>query len=176
MSTPPYFLPIAITSEDTLNNLYNSLVASGVQSAIYRFLRDPSAQARYDDMASVIPGWLTSDATRNSIGVINGGSLNNLRINISLSDGLVVYDSASNNNSFANIGIPRPDFLTTGKYLINENHGTRVYFMAASLSRSGKAYNVKFSNSTSRRSFYLAVRQNTEIENYGIITISLNPS
>ena len=171
----PDLLPAAIASENTLEQLYGSLVSSGVQSTIYRFLKDPGDSQRYASMATSIPLWLNSDTTRNSIGVVNGGDMKHLRINISLPDGLVVYDSDSSNNAFANIGIPASDFLTTGNYLINENHGSRVYFMAASLSRSGKAYSVKFSTSTTRRTFYIAVRQNTEIDNYGIITISMSP-
>ena len=171
----PALLIAAIPSEDTLNQVYGSLVSSGVQSTIYRFLKDPGDSARYSDMIVAIPLWLNSNTTRNSIGVTNGGDMKNLRINIALSDGLVVYDSASTRNIFTNIGIPDENFVSNGKYKINENHGNRNYVMAASLSRSGKAYAVKFSTSTKKRQFYIAVRQNTDIDNYGVISISMAP-
>jgi hypothetical protein len=85
-----------------------------------------------------------------------------------------VYDSNSDYNVYTNIGIPSSNFLTTGKYLINENQNTRSYNMNAALSNSGIAYQIKFSNSVNTFQHYIAVRQGSTTEPIGNIVISMD--
>ena len=166
----------AISSNGVLNTLYSHLHSSGVHYSIIQFLNalNPST---YSAMAAAISAWITSDAAKQSIGLSSVDAIPGFRVQVIEADGKTAYDSGSTtNNAFANIGVPASNFLTTGKYLINENQNTRIYNMSAALSQTGIAYHTKYSNSVNANQMYIAARQGNTIEPLGNVVISMNAS
>ena len=168
----------ATASTSVLSTLYSNFVSTGNQSSVVNYLKT-EASAEYSPLPTAISAWITADSTKQSIGLTASDTIAGLRVQVILADGKTAYDSsAGGNNVFTNINIPKTDFITTGKYLINENQNTRSYNMNATLSQSGIAYQVKYSNSTAvlANQFYIAVRQGSNIEPLGNIVISMNVS
>lgn len=173
----------ATASQGVLAQLYSNLVATGVQSTIVKYL-DQEAQLTYALVPPAIQTWLGpnktgSDATKAAIGLSPTDAIAGLRVQVFLADGTTAFDSnastpLSTNNIYANIKVPASNFLTTGKYLINENQNTRVYAQSANLSSSGISYQIKYSTSTGSDQQYIAVRQGNTGEPLGIIVISIN--
>ena len=123
----------------------------------------------YNNMKTKIDDWLINGGTLGYTPITDG-----LRVQVILADGQTAYDSNSINNEYANIGIPSSTFITTGKYLINENQGTRSYNMGALLSQTGVFNQIKYSHTTGTMSIYLAVRQGiSSTQPLGIVVISL---
>lgn len=164
----------AIPSNGVLNQLYSSLCGTGAQSAIMAFFNNPNTLS-YNAMELAIVVWAASDAAKASIGLTPSDSILGLRVQVIEADGKTAFDLASTtNNTFANIGVPAANFLTTGKFLINENQNTRSYNMSAALSQTGIAYHTKFSNSVGTNQIYIAVRQGSTSEPIANIVISMN--
>ena len=163
----------AIPSNGVLNQLYSSLCSTGAQSAIINFFNTPNSP-NYVAMGAAIVIWAASDAAKASIGLTPSDTIVGLRVQVIEADGKTVFDLASTiNNTYANIGIPAADFLTTGKYLINENQNTRSYIMSAALSQTGIAYQTKYSNSVGTDQIYIAVRQGSTSEPLATIVVSM---
>jgi hypothetical protein len=172
-----------------LNSLYSSLcstlysggnnIQASVQSFTIYYLNKITAE-NYTSMVNSINYWITSKtipqiATGLPTGKPANEQIYGLRVQVLEADGTTVYDSNSNSNIFSNIGIPKPDFITSGKYLINENQGSRSYFQGALLSQSGNYTMKKYSNSVGLNQLYLAVRQGlSPSEPFGVIVISIN--
>jgi len=173
-----------------LNSLYNSLCSTlyavsstnqaSVQSYVIYFLTNINS-TNYINMVNAINFWLNSTTIPQlAVGIATGTQAKNaikgLRIQVILSDGTTAFDSNSNsNNIYSNINIPSPDFITSGKFLINENHGTRTYFQGAILSQSGIYCIKSYSTSVNCDQLYLAIRQGlSSHEPFGAIIISIN--
>ena len=185
MSTPTIVYP----SLAFLNSLYNSLCSTlysmndtdhaSIQSFTIYYLNNLS-NTTYENMAAAIYFWLNSTTIPHiAVGIPTGIpakiAIPGLRILVLNADGSTAFDSYSQYNSFANIGIPKADFMTSGKYLINENHGTRTYFQGAMLSQTGNFSLKKWSNSTGTTQIYLAVRQGLSAnEPFGAIVLTIN--
>ena len=138
-------------------------------------------EKNYEIMTESINYWITSTTIpQTAVGIICNETpavkqIQGLRVIVIMSDGTVAYDSNSTNNYYENFGKPRPDFLTSGKYLINENHGTRSYFQNAN--NSGTFYMKKYSKSANDDLLYLCFRQGTTISNpLGVVVININYS
>jgi hypothetical protein len=141
----------------------------------------PSQQnTAYNNMANAISAWLANPATLTAVGLPAGTpttTIDGLRVQVIFPDGSVIYDSNSANNALANINIPRSDFITSGKYLIGENHGGRPYYIGAALSNNGTAIQKAYSTATSTYQYYYAVRQGATAVQFGsIVVISANTS
>ena len=164
----------ATASNSVLSQLYSNFVSTGNQSLVVTFLENEIA-GNYTPIPTAITSWISSDATKASIGLSPSDTINGLRVQVILSDGKTAYDSsASANNIFANINIPRSDFITSGKYLINENQNTRGYNMSAALSHTGISFSTKYSTSVNANQLYIAVRQGSITDPLGNIVISMN--
>ena len=171
-----------VASPGVLNQLYASLCSysftnenksASPQIFVNQYLQETNSPAYYLSMTSALNAWLNSSAPSSAVGVT--GSIPGLRVQIIEADGSTAFDSNSKNNAFANINIPKSDFLTSGKYLINENQGSRSYNMGASLSQTGTFNQIKYSNSTGANQMYYAVRQGTSSSfPLGNIVISMN--
>jgi len=166
---------MSYVSASALNQLYsdmatfvaaNSVDDLTAQESVVSYLRDPqptdpavpTVNVYYNNMVANITAWLASDP--NGYTVAN----DSLRVQVIQPDGVTSYDSKSTSaNIFTNIGKPTATVngQWNGKYLINENQGSRSYNMGASLSQSGVFNQQKFSNSISEQLIYLAVRQGT---------------
>ena len=158
---------------DAIAGLLSSVQdSSGVplESYINNFLIDPTS-ANYTPMKTMITTFLPLAKKISATA----------RILVAESDGSVVYDSkqtlssGTDNNLFANIRILKTTAAANGKveYLINENHASRTSYLAAILSTSGKAYNIKPSNSTFTMQFYVALRMGpSSFDPYGVVIIS----
>ena len=163
-----------VASSSALDQLYASLCASGTQSLVVKYLNTLDATT-YTAMANALYAW------RNSSPEIilnkNFNQIAGLRIQVVESDGKVAFDSGSGilNNQHHLINIPKPDFLTTGKFSINENHSSRTYVMAALLNESGIARQEKWSSSVKANQMYLGVRQGAT-SNFpeGVVVVSIN--
>jgi hypothetical protein len=179
-----------VPSQGALQQLYQSLstysysdTTSGLtaspQTFVNNFLTNLNATT-YAEMANAINYWLTSNAPALALGLPASSSNNpaGLRVQVIESDGTTSFDSSAGaNNVFTNIKIPKSDFVTSGKYLINENQGSRSYNMGAFLSQTGVYFLSKYSNSTKSNQSYLAVRQGTSPNlPLGNIVISINGS
>jgi len=163
-----------VPSQGALQQLYSSLntysytdATSGLtaspQTFVNKFLTNIDATT-YAQMNNAIKYWLASSAPASALGLPASSSNNppGLRVQVIESDGTTTFDSSAGaNNVFTNIKIPKSDFLTSGKYLINENQGTRSYNMGAILSQSGIYYMSKYSTSVGYNQSYIAVRQGT---------------
>ena len=172
-----------------LNSLYSSLCSTmyakseslqaSIQSYIIYYLNNDT-ETNYINMIDAIRYWMTSTtipqiATGIPTGIPANNAIPGLRIMVIMSDGKVSYDSSSQNNSYDNIGLPSPSFTTNGRYLINENHGTRVYFQAAMLTTGGTFFIKRYSNSVGTNQLYLAVRQGlSPNEPFGVVSVSIN--
>ena len=104
------------------------------------------------------------------------------RLLVTESDGTVIYDTSDPKspgpgllgNSFQNWkqklglvdGIP--------KYLINENHNTRVAVLNTQLCENGVGYESKFSSSTNSDQAYVAIRAGQYLNNSGTFRLSKN--
>lgn len=166
-------------SASALNQLYSSFSTyipdRGVftpQEDVVTYLRSPQDSGSYDNMVISINEWLASEP--------NGYTVDGdfLRVQVIQTDGVTSYDSNSGvRNIYTNIGKPTAtvDNQWNGKYLINENQGTRSYNMGAWLSQSGVFNQQKFSNSTGGQLIYLAVRQGiSAADPLGNVVISVN--
>lgn len=172
-----------------LQSLYSSLCSTmyaksstlqaSIQSFIIYYLNNIN-ETNYNNMIEAINFWITSTTIPQlSVGIATGTPANviiqGLRILVIEPDGVVSYDSTSSNNYFKNLKIPRSDFLTSGKFLINESHGTRPYFQAAMLTSAGTFFMKKYSNSVKNNQIYLATRQGlSPNEPFGVVVISMN--
>jgi hypothetical protein len=170
-------LPIALEA------LYSTLSTTSVTigplnksaaSFILDFMLAPDDENLYNMLVTAIQEWIDSDNVEHSVGL--NEKVRGLRIAIIAANGHVYYDSnAKLNNLFENINIPSRTTPWNGKYIINENHNTRVYTMGALLSSSGKFAVSEYSTSTSSYRQYLAVRQGfTTNQPIGTIVISLD--
>lgn len=147
-----------------LYNLYLSLKNSDTNNNIKTYLTIDN-ENNYNNMKQTVNEWLQDK-----------NQIEGIRIIIIQSDGSVSYDSnVSNNNIYQNINKPRPDFLTTGRYLININHGVRHYFQQAISSDDGIFYAEKYSNSVNKNLLYLSLREglNKNIAK-GVIVITVS--
>lgn len=167
-------MPNAVPSNGALSQLYDSLHKNGTQSAVVNFLTDVN-ETDYNTMKGKIEAWLSSDDTKASLGLLSTDTITGLRLQVIEADGKTSFDSSSSSsNLFADINVPKSDFLTTGKYKINENQNSRIYNMSAFLSQSGVAYHTKYSNSVGYNQMYIAVRQGSTAEPLGNIVVSMN--
>ena len=156
-----------------LKQLYANFIYSGVHKKVFKFITTVNTNDYV--FAADIDAWMISSLTKTNIGLTSSDIIDNLRVHVMLADGSVAYDSNSSWNKFTNLNKPRSDFLSTGKYLINENHGNRPYVMAATLSSSGEAFSTYFSNTTNSNRMYYCVRQGpSPMQNMGSIVISMN--
>jgi hypothetical protein len=177
-----------VPSQSALQTLYQSLStysyldASGTgltaspQNFVVKFLTKLDASG-YISMNNALTNWLVSSAPASALGLPPSSSNNpsGLRVQVIGDDGTTIFDSSSTNNAFANIKIPRSDFLTTARYLINENQASRPYNMGAILSQTGIYYMSKYSTSVGYNQSYIAVRQGaTPALPLGNIVISIN--
>jgi hypothetical protein len=163
----------AVASNSVLSQLYSNFCSTGNQSLVVTYLNADSSTT-YTPLINAIPAWISATLTKQAIGLTSTDTISGLRVQVILPDGETAYDSNSSSNAFANINIPKSDFLTSGKYLINVNQNTRSYNMNAALSQTGIAYQIKYSNSTSTNQMYIAVRQGSTSEPLGNIVISMN--
>ena len=173
---------MATVSNSSLSQLYsnfsskaNTAGSTSVQDSVMSYFNAPNAvtaAANYATMATAIAAWIATVPN----GYTNTVAGKGLRVQVIEADGKTAYDSnATTANIYTNINIPKSDFLTTGKYLINENQGTRSYNMGAALAQSGLFYQQKLSLSTNTNQTYIAVRQGlTSAEPLGNVVISLN--
>lgn len=181
-------MPGFVPSQGALQQLYQSLstysytdptsgLTASPQAFVNTFLNNLNATT-YAQMNNAIMYWLTSSAPAEALGLTASSSNNppGLRVQVIEADGTTTFDSSVGaNNVFTNIKIPRSDFLTSGRYLINENQGTRPYNMGAILSQSGIYYMSKYSSSVGTNQSYIAVRQGTNPTlPLGNIVISFN--
>lgn len=109
-----------------------------VSSLISEFLNNPTNETAWDNMNTGIIKFLTNYSPL----------LYGLRVLITLADGEVAYDSASDNNTFAN--------YQSGA--LGDNHNTRVCIMVALLGNSGVGYEEKYSSTTGKHENYSAIR------------------
>ena len=184
-------MPVITSSLAALQQLYSSLcsaIVSGntnsVQNSVMDYLIIPNDSARYSSMANAIVRWLNSNGPTEAVGISGGGGIVSLRVQIIEADGTTSFDSNAcggsvgsytiGQNLFDNINKPSTNFITTGKYIINENQGNRSYNMGAWLSQTGVFTQFKYSNSTGVGEQYLAVRQGKAPSNpLGNIVVSL---
>jgi hypothetical protein len=163
----------AIASNSVLSQLYSNFCAKGHQSKIVTFLQENNSST-YAPMVSSISTWLSATETKESIGLTALDTIQGLRVQVIEPDGKTAYDSGSNFNVYANINKPDPNFLTNGKYLINENQNTRSYNMSAALSNTGISFQEKYSISVNNLQHYIAVRQGSQSKPIGNIVISMD--
>jgi len=192
MATPSLTTPYGVNNT-LLESLYGSFTTSnyttgstssniiGYVNYVTGTMNSPSDQnTAYNNMKAAIYAWINNTSTPtaiSSIGLPITTTIDGLRVTVILPDGSVLFDSASSdaNNILSNINIPKPDFVTSGKYLINVNHGGRTYFQSAALSNTGTAFQKKFSITTNNYQYYYAVRQGSTSVQYGsIVVISAN--
>lgn len=174
--------------------LYNSLASTmysitsydlqenTIQEYITTFLNIEN-KTNYEKMYESINFWLSSTTIpQSALGIVSNGTpainqISGLRVMIILSDGKVAYDTTSINNNYENINKPKSDFLTNGKYLINENHGVRSYFQSAINSDDGTFFMRKYSYSSNSNLLYLCFRQGkTRYDPLGVVVIAINSS
>lgn len=124
---------------------------------ITQFLTTPNQESAWNNMNTVIQAFLSN--TRYA-------GLSGLRVLITLSDGVVAYDSSKGaNNTYANYR----------SNTINENHNSRVAIMTALLGNSGNGYETKYSTSTGVLQAYNAIRIGySTSESLGCSRISVN--
>lgn len=182
-----YIMAPPTPSVTALNQLYASL-SQKAQQSIAKYLNTPggvtgpaedAATVRYNAMTNDVFDWL--DNTDNALFKVMGGgvdSLNGLRVQVVLPDGVTVLDTnkAKSLNTYANINII--DKSAVGgelKFKINENQASRSYNMGASLSNSGVFSQEKYSKSTGTAQYYLAVRQGATPANpLGNVIVSMD--
>lgn len=147
------------------------------ESAIIAFLKTPitpntdAAVAAYNTMKLAVLALAIEEAF--FLGGIVPYKIKGFRIQVINVDGTTLLDSnAGENNTYANIGIPAPDFLTTGNYLINTNQGNRVYNMAAFLSAKGTSELIQLSRTTGTVQVYSAQRIGSQLEPIANIVFS----
>jgi len=172
---------MSVASLPLLTTLYQSLsstsapgyTSSSVLSYCTRFLNEPSSAAKHADMVGAINAWLASSYPQSAV---SSSSVPGLRVFVIDSNGTTSYDSlAGNKNLHSNIGVPGETFATTGKYLINENLGSRSYIMGAALSQSGVFSQTKFSPTSQKKLLYLATRQGlSSSEPIGFIVLAMD--
>lgn len=168
---------LVLASPGVLNQLYASLcsysyttpdkVTSSPQTFVNEYLESLEDPTDYSRMVLALDDWLLSDAPSKSIGLTGPGitTISGLRVQIIEADGTTAYDSSRsfvagvNYNVYTNINKPRDDFLTSGKYKINENQGTRSYNMGAFLATTGTFIQQKYSKTIGDDEMYYAVRQ-----------------
>lgn len=191
-------LPYIAASATSLNQLaqslnsYPAMDAYGnminTASSISAFLNNQSDSTCYATMAFSIANWLNEQSTLKTgpflaLGLnpswnTSKGSQYGIRVQVILANGQTAYDSKSNlNNIFTNINKPSLTSPWDGKYLINENQGTRSYNMGAALSNSGIFYQTAHSTSVNKEQMYLVMRQgNSPTSPLGNLVISMNTS
>ena len=175
-------MPSSVPSNSVLSQLYSNLCSSGVQSKVVAYLNEPNLIAYYNPIISSLRNWVNATSTKESIGLSATDTISGLRIVVVLPDGHVVYDSGQedsvdgngNGNVYTHINKPANNFITSGKYKINENHNTRLHVITANLSQSGISFATKFSTSTDAQQYYIAVRQGSQYEHTGTIIISMD--
>jgi hypothetical protein len=174
-----------VASVSFLNQLYTSLCSNSVpgytdtnvQTYCKQFLNDPGNSTKYNTMVGAINAWLASTTIpQAAVGLPASTVIPGLRVFVLDANGATTYDSlAAGNNIYTNINVPRADFLTTGKYMINENLGSRSYVMGAALSQTGVFSQTKYSNTANRKLLYLAIRQGlSSAEPSGFIIVSMD--
>jgi hypothetical protein len=138
------------------------------------YLNHPNNSTMHSDMVNAINAWLRSTLPQTAVGSLT--PITSLRIFIVEADGATAYNSNSGaNNIYANISIPAPDFLTTGKYMISANHGARSYIQAAALSQTGVFSQYKHSNTSNKLLLYFAVRQGvSSADPLGFIVLAMD--
>ena len=147
------------------------------EASIIAFLKTPTtistaaAVTAYNTMKDDCTNLLNEEAAL--LGGITSHKIQGFRIQVINVDGTTLFDShAGANNTYANIGIPAPDFLTTGNYLINTNQGNRVYNMAAFLSAKGTSELIQLSRTTGTVQVYSAQRVGSQLEPIATIVSS----
>ena len=111
---------------------------------------------QYNLMVDSLNAWFTSSSIPDALGNPNIVK-KNFRVLVVGADGLVYYDSAAGaRNLLKNIKIWD---TASGKYFINENHGTRSYIQGAGTSATGAFFQEKNSTSTGLYDIYYAQRQ-----------------
>jgi hypothetical protein len=174
-----------IASVSFLNQLYKSLCSSSVpgytstsvQTYCMQFLNDLSDSTNYATMVGAIDAWVASTTIpQAAVGLPSSTVIPGLRVFVIDPNGTTAYDSlAGVNNVYANINKPRADFLTSGRYMINENLGARSYIMGAALSQTGVFSQAKYSNTANKKLLYLAIRQGlSSAEPLGFIVVSMD--
>jgi len=174
-----------VASVSFLNQLYTSLCSNSVpgytdtnvQTYCKQFLNDPGNSTKYNTMVGAINAWLASTTIpQAAVGLPASTAIPGLRVFVLDANGATTYDSmAESNNIYTNINVPRADFLTTGKYMINENLGSRSYVMGAALSQTGVFIQTKYSNTANKKLLYLAIRQGlSSAEPTGFIIVSMD--
>lgn len=173
---------MSVASVSLLTQLYTSLcsnsvtgyTASSIQTYVMEYLDNPSNQTAYNNMAGAITAWLNSSLPQTAVG--SPTPITSLRVFIVEGDGSTAYDSlVGSNNQFNNINVPRSDFLTTGRYIINSNLGSRSYIQAASLSQTGVFSQYRYSNTSNKRLLYFAVRQGvSSADPLGFIVLAMD--
>jgi hypothetical protein len=179
--------PVVVVCDSLLSAVYGSMctqnydngtISTSYQNYVANFfesLGTASASTDYGYMAAALSAYVTNPPL-SALGYPSGAVISGLRVQVIDADGKTAYDSAAGaSNLYSNINIPKSDFVTSGKYLINENQNTRTYNQAAALSQSGQAFQVKYSSTVLTNQLYLAVRQGTSVNNpIGNIVISAN--
>lgn len=192
MATPSLTTPYGINNT-LMQSLYGSFTTSNyttgstssniigyVNYVTGTVLNITDQNTAYNNMKAAIYAWIDNNSTPSaisSIGLPAGTTITGLRVQVILPDGILFFDSANPeaNNTLANVNIPKSDFITTGRYLIGQNHGGRTYFQSAALSNTGTAFQKKFSTTTNTYQYYYAVRQGSTSVQYGsIVVISAN--
>ena len=179
-----------VASVSFLNQLYTSLCSNSVpgytdtnvQTYCKQFLNDPGNSTKYNTMVGAINAWLASTTIPQAAVGLPASSvpaytqIPGLRVFVLDANGATTYDSlVLGNNIYTNINVPRADFLTTGKYMINENLGSRSYVMGAALSQTGVFSQTKYSNTANKKLLYLAIRQGlSSAEPSGFIIVSMD--
>jgi len=173
MSIPSVSLLAGITT-----NLTGSVDLAGqsIQEYATQYLQAPNATS-YGNLVNQVFNFLRRAPTAQTAA--------GLRVQLILADGTTAIDTgcqdtltaSQNVHLFANIGnadIPVDGVFSSSCYRINENQGTRSYNQGAALSQSGVFSQIKHSNSTGTKQYYLASRIGTLNEPLGIFVVSMN--
>lgn len=148
--------PVCLLSSNTYKSLYDKLYDGILQNNL---------EILYDNLIkSDNPGVYTAflDKIVEIYGITIGSP--SPRIVLTESDGTVVIDTSSTNNTYDN--------WINGT--INESHNSRVAILATQLFECGVGYETKFSNSVGTDQAYIGIRLGNYLNNPGSIRISQN--
>lgn len=148
------------------------LISSSIYKPIYDSLYDGVLQNNleilYNNLiqSDNINGPIIYDDFLGKIVSIYGTTLGTQspRIVLTESDGTVVIDTSKTSNSYGNWKSKQ----------INENHNSRVAFMATQMFPCGVGYETKYSTSTQTNQAYVAIRLGDFLNNPGSIRLSYN--
>lgn len=157
-------------------NAFADVLGQTIQEYTTQYLQTPNS-ASYEKVVSQIFCFLRSSPPLQTAA--------GLRVQLILADGTTAIDTgcqstltaAQGVHLFANIGkadVPSSGVFSSDCYRINENQGTRPYNQGAFLSQSGVFSQIKHSNSTGTKQYYLASRIGTLNEPLGIFVVSMN--